>query len=80
MATNGLHWIWRSVNNYIHYKVCDEITYPFPNFSNAALKFKKGWVILISFHTLLGKWLLIHTEIKSVFVKESPVAPFTNMV
>ena len=26
------------ISNYIHYKVCDEITYPFPNFSGGAVE------------------------------------------
>ena len=43
------------ISNYIHYKVWDEITYPF-------LKFRNGFVI--SPHTLLGTWLLIHAGIK----------------
>ena len=42
------------ISNYIHYKVWDEITFPFPNL----LKFGNGWVI--SSHTLFGMWLLIH--------------------
>ena len=29
------------MSNYIHYKVCDEIAYPFPNF-NEPLKFGNG--------------------------------------
>ena len=29
----------RWVNNYIHHDVWDEITYPFPNFNSAPLKF-----------------------------------------
>ena len=43
---HGLTLIPALIKNYIHYKVWDEITYPFIN--------------LISSHTLLGMWLLIH--------------------
>ena len=40
------------ISDYIHYKLCDEITYPFP----------KVWELNNSFsHTLLGVSLLIHT-------------------
>ena len=34
----------------MHYEMWDKITYPFPNFNGA----------VISSHTLLGIWLLIH--------------------
>ena len=34
----NLAWI----SNYIHYKVWDEITYPFPNFNRQPLKFGNG--------------------------------------
>ena len=37
------------INNNTHYKVCDEITYLFPNLNSAAWKFGNGWVI--SSHT-----------------------------
>ena len=49
-------------------KAWDKITYTFPNFNSAAarhhqvLKFEDGWVV--SFHILLGVWLLIHAGIK----------------
>ena len=46
------------ISNYIHHKVLNEITYPFPNFQ--PLKFGNGQII--SSHTLLGMWLLSHTE------------------
>ena len=42
---------WRS--NYIHYEVCDEIIYPFPNLNGT-----------ISSHFLLELWLLIHGGIE----------------
>ena len=47
---------------YIHYKVWDEITYQFPNFNGQPLKFGNG--LVISSHTFLGMWLLIHAGIK----------------
>ena len=34
----GLTLIQAWISNYIHYKVCDEITYPCPNFSGAAIE------------------------------------------
>ena len=42
----------------------DEIMYTFPNFKGrtAVLKFGNG--LVISSHTLLGMWLLIHAGIK----------------
>ena len=43
----------------------DELTYPFLSFNGATIqvfKFKNGYVI--SSHTLLGVWLLIHAGIK----------------
>ena len=30
--TQGLTSIWAWISNYIHYKMWDEITFPFPNF------------------------------------------------
>ena len=67
------HWLtfipaW--INNYIHPKVWDEITYLFPNLNGAAVKVWE-WII-ISAHTSLGMWLtlLIHAGIK-VNVKSS---------
>ena len=49
------------VSNYIHYKVYDDITYSFPNFTGAAVNI---WEWLINFtHTLHGMCLLIHTGI-----------------
>ena len=44
-------------SNYTHYKLWDEITYPFPNFNNA--KFENGSVI--SSRIILDMWLLIST-------------------
>ena len=45
--------------HYIHYKVWDEIMYPFLNFKKVQpLKFGNGQVI--SSYTLVGRWLLIH--------------------
>ena len=48
----GLTWIPAWLINYIHYKVWDEITYPFPNFNG---------------ETLMDMWLLIHAGIKVNF-------------
>ena len=56
---HGLTLIPACICNHIHYKVWDEITYPFPV---QPLKFRNGWVI--SSHTLHGMWLLIHAGIK----------------
>ena len=46
------------MSNYIHYNVCDEITYPILNFNGATDR------LVISPHTLLSLWLLIHAVIK----------------
>ena len=61
-----LTWInlitaWKS--NYMHYNMCDEIAYPFPNF-NSATEFGK----IISSNTLLD--LLIHTGNKVIHVSK----------
>ena len=53
----GLTSIPAWIGNYTHHKVWDEITYPFPNFNNAPLKFGNGYVI--SSHTLLGDYLFM---------------------
>ena len=48
------------IDNYIHYEMSDEITYTFPNFK----RYNQGnleWII--SSHTLLSMWLLIHAGI-----------------
>ena len=34
----GLTWIPAWISNYIHYKVWDEITYPFPNFNSCTVE------------------------------------------
>ena len=52
---HGLTLIPAWISNYIHYKVWDEIIYPFLNFNGATV---------ISTHTLQGMWLLIHAGIK----------------
>ena len=54
--------ITAGISNYNHYKVWDEISYPFPNFNSSLLKFGNEWVI--SSHILLGMSLLIHAVIK----------------
>ena len=51
------------MNNYIHYKVWDEIIYPFPNFNGATVEVCEWWYV-ISSHTLPDMWLLIHAGIK----------------
>ena len=33
------------INNYIHYKVLDEITYPFPNYNGAVKGFIPHFVV-----------------------------------
>ena len=48
--------------------MCDEITYPFSNFNSAAVEVWNGFVI--SSHTLLGMWLLIHARIKIFYVSQ----------
>ena len=59
----GLTEISSWISSYIHYKVWDEIFYPFPNFNSAAVSlFGNG--LVISSHTLLGMWLLIHAGIE----------------
>ena len=45
------------ISNYITHKAWDEITLPFPNFNGGNEK-------VISYHTLLVMWLLIHAGIK----------------
>ena len=50
------------MRNQMHYKVWDEITYPFPNLKLQLLKFENGWVI--SSHNLLAMWLIIRIVIK----------------
>ena len=42
--------------------MCNEIAIPFPNFNGTSKQFVNGQVI--SLHTLLGIWLLIHAGIK----------------
>ena len=44
------------------YKVWDEISYPFPNLNGATVEVGNGQVI--SSHTLLSVWLLIHAGVK----------------
>ena len=40
---NGLTWISAWKSDYIHFKVWDEITYPFPNLTFALLTFRNGY-------------------------------------
>ena len=48
------------MNNYIHHKMWDEITYPFPEFNGHTVEVWKE----TSSTTLLGMWLLIHSGIE----------------
>ena len=50
--------VW--MNNYIHHKVWDAISYPFPNFNGADMKFGNTYVN--SSQTLQSISLLSHTE------------------
>ena len=54
-----------SMNKKLHYKVWDEITYPFPNF-NGATVYVWEWISNLN-HSLLSMWLLRHAgvEVKS---------------
>ena len=52
----GLTSILAWICNCIHYKVWDDITFPFPNSTEQLLNF--GNVRVISFHTLLGSCLV----------------------
>ena len=46
----------------IHYKMWDEITYPFPIFNDATVE---GWEWISNFtHIILDMWLLMHARIK----------------
>ena len=46
------------ISNYIHYKVWDKITYPFPNFNSCTVEV---WEWISNFIPyFLGMWLLIH--------------------
>ena len=50
------------MSNYIHYKVWDEITNPFPNYNSGTTEV---WELISNFiHTKLGMWWLIHDRIK----------------
>ena len=63
MAMHGtLTLILAWISNYIHYKVWDEITYPFLNFNGCTVEVKE-WISNLS-HTLQDMWLLIHAWIK----------------
>ena len=62
---------------YIHYKMYDEITYPFPNFNGATVEVLE-WISNF-IHTLLGMWLLIHAGITVKQIsKRGYRSPFTN--
>ena len=54
------------IRNYIHYKVCDEITYPFPNFKGCAIEVREE--ILNIFHaSKSGPW---RQKLKAVWCVE----------
>ena len=56
--------VW--ISNFIQRKVLHEITYPFPNFKDCALKFG-----IISSHILQCMWLLVQTGIFGlIFMKK----------
>ena len=59
------------MNNYIHYKVWGEITYPFPNFSDATIE---GWEWLSNFISHLNGHVILATlGLKLIHVsKRSP--------
>ena len=54
---HGLALIPAWISNHMASKVCDKIIYPFPNVNRWSLG-------MVSSHTLLSKWLLIHVGIK----------------
>ena len=61
---HGLTLIPARISNYMHYKVWDQITYHFPNYSAVQpYKFWNGWGVML-LNILLGMWLLIHAEIQ----------------
>ena len=47
-SSPSIRWLekWAGISNYIHYKVWDEITYPFPNFNGAVVE---GWKWISNF-------------------------------
>ena len=47
---HGFTLITALISNYIHYKACDEVTYPFLRWNHWSLGFKR----VISYHTFLG--------------------------
>ena len=50
------------ISNYIYYKMCDEITYPFPNFHGGTVEV---WEWIDNFvPRLLDMWWLIYAGIK----------------
>ena len=50
------------ISNYIHYKMWEEITYPFPDFNGATVEVWE-WINNFIPH-FPGMWLLIHGGIK----------------
>ena len=51
------------ISNHMHYKVLDEVTYPFPNVNCATVEVWE-WIIINFISHLMGRWLLIHGGIK----------------
>ena len=48
-------------NNYIHFKVWDEITYPFPEFNGETIEVCE-WIS--NCLPLLGTWIIVYAGIK----------------
>ena len=59
---HGLTLIPTCKNNHIHYKVWDDITYPFPNLKCCAVEVQE-WMNYFIPHFIMV-WLLIHAGIK----------------
>ena len=74
---HGLTLISTWISHYIHYKVWDEIMYPFPNLNGCTIEVCGNGKV-ISSHTLLDMWLLIH-ETHHIWMK-SHVCPTHNDV
>ena len=70
---HGSSWIPAWVSNYIHYKVYNEITYPFPNFNSATIEAYEwisnfiphftGHMITYSCLSQVIRHLMIHSHI-----------------
>ena len=63
LCWHGLTLIPACINNYMNYKVWDEITYSFPIFNGTTVE---AWEWISNFIPhLLGMWLLIHAGVKA---------------